>query len=94
MVLTPFPPFEYRKLPNRPMPKKRRKSGVAQSCSAFWNYSAASIFSQHPQESITNLRTDTPPLTRVLPSTGGTRQYLFKNKELRRETAMLTNAMF
>ncbi len=25
---------------------------------------------------------DTPPLIRVLPSTGGARQYLFRNKEL------------
>jgi hypothetical protein len=30
---------------------------VAQSCSAFWNYSAAFIFSQHPQSAITNVRT-------------------------------------
>jgi hypothetical protein len=34
-----------------------RKERVAQSCSAFWNYSAACILSQHPQYTITNLRT-------------------------------------
>ncbi len=35
----------------------QRLERVAQSCSVFWNYSAAFIFSQHPQKSITNLRT-------------------------------------
>jgi hypothetical protein len=30
---------------------------VAQSCSAFWNYSAAFIFSEHLHNTITNLRT-------------------------------------
>jgi len=30
---------------------------------------------------------------RVLPSTAGTRQYLFRNRELRRETEMFTNAI-
>jgi hypothetical protein len=29
---------------------------VAQSCSAFWNYSAAFILAQHPQHAITHLR--------------------------------------
>ena len=30
---------------------------VAQSCFAFWNYSAAFIFSQHSENGITNTRT-------------------------------------
>src|ERR1035441_5266524 len=38
--------------------KKTRIYGIAmQSCYAFWNYSAAFIFSQHPHKTITNLRT-------------------------------------
>ena len=39
----------------RPVGRERwtTASGVAQSCSAFWNYSAAFMFSQHPQNNIT-----------------------------------------
>ena len=37
--------------------KKTRIYGIAmQSCSAFWNYSAAFILPQHPQHAMTHLR--------------------------------------
>jgi hypothetical protein len=35
----------------------REKPVAHQSCSAFWNHSAAFIVSQHPQNTITNIRT-------------------------------------
>ena len=47
-----------RERPSKILAKKTRFYALAmQGCSAFWDYSAPFIFSPHPQNAITNLRT-------------------------------------